>query len=201
MTISTYAELKDEIILWLDRDDLDTMVDSFIRLAESRHRREVRIREMITTSPLTAVTRFAALPTGYLEAKTLRLTTEPLTVLTPLTLHEMNNRRVLTTGKPLFFTTHSEIEFDRSPDVTYTGEIIYYKALSPLSTSTINNALLTVAPDIYLYSALAASAPFLMNDERIAVWNGLYIDAKDSINYMDSKPIGPVQSQVSGSTP
>ncbi len=201
MALSNYAELKDEIIEWLDRDDLTTKVDTFIRLAESRHRREVRIRNMLTRTSLTAVTRYTSLPTGYLEAKTFRLLTDPVTVLTSLTLHEMNNRRSESTGKPLFFTVHSQIEFDRVPDVAYNGEIIYYQELSPLSATNTTNTLLTVAPDIYLYSALAASAPFLMNDERIATWNSLYVDAKDSIALLDNKPIGPVASQVSGATP
>lgn len=201
MALETYAELKQEIIDWLDRDDLTTKVDSFIRLAEARHRREVRIREMITRASITVVTQYSALPTGYLSAKTFRLLTDPLTILTPLNLHEMNNRRRTISGKPIYFTIHSQIEFDRPPDTSYPGEMIYYQQLPALGTTNANNSLLVVSPDIYLYSSLAASAPFLVDDDRIAMWDNLYVTAKDEINLMDTNPVGSIQSQVSGPTP
>ena len=201
MALANYAELKTEVEEWLDRDDLTDKVDSFIRLAEARHTREVRIREMLVRVPLTVINRYTNLPTGYLEAKTFRLLTDPLTVLKSLNLHEMNNRRSESTGKPLFFTVHAQIEFDRVSDAVYNGEMIYYQQQTPLSTTNTTNSLLTKAPDIYLWSALSASAPFLMNDERINTWETLYRNAVESLGVQDSKPIGPIASQVSGTTP
>lgn len=205
LSLDTYTELKQSVIDWLDRDDLVDRVDDFIDIAEARHRREIRIREMLVRDPLTVVSRYASLPTGYLAAKTIRLLTSPkLTVLKYLNLHEMNNRRVETPNdKPLHFTVHNQIEFDRIPDQSYSGELIYYKRLNQLSTTVSSNALLSRAPDIYLWSALAASAPFLMNDERIVLWETLYTDAKDTLNTLEinSMNIGPVVSQVSGWTP
>jgi hypothetical protein len=66
--------------------------------------------------------------------------------------------------------------------VTPTGdvELWYYKKLAALSSAT--NTLFTVNPDLYLYAALCASAPYLMADKRIGVWEGLYRQAKDSVN-------------------
>lgn len=201
MALDTYANLKTSISNHLDRDDLDAQIDDFIDIAESRHKREVRFREMLLRQSLAVVNRFAAFPAGYLEAKTMRLLTDPVTVLKSLNLHEMNNRRRATPGKPLYFTVHSQIEFDRAPDTTYSGEIIYYQSLPALTSTNTTNALLTKAPEIYLYSALAASAPFLMNDERIPLWESLYANSRDNLALLDNKPIGPVQSQVSGPTP
>lgn len=201
MALSNYNELKQSVIEHLDRDDLSASADDFIRIAESRHQREVRIRDMLVRIPLVAVTRYAALPNNYLEAKSFRLLTDPVTVLKYLTPHEMSRRRREATGKPKFFTMYGEFEFDVIPDMPYTGEIIYYVALSGLSASNITNALLTIAPDIYLYSCLAAAAPFLMNDERIPVWESLYSNGKDALNLLQNKPIGPLSSTVSGRTP
>jgi hypothetical protein len=201
VALTSYTGLKTSIEEHLDRDDLSTFVDDFIDIAESRHKREVRFREMLVRTSLTAVTRYASLPTRYLEAKTLRLLTDPLTVLKSLNLHELNNRRSETVGKPEFFTVHAQIEFERTPDVAYAGEIIYYQELVALSNSNTTNPLLAKAPEIYLYSALAASAPWLMNDERIGVWETLYSNSKKTLAALDNKPIGPVQSQVSGPTP
>jgi hypothetical protein len=55
-------------------------------------------------------------------------------------------------------------------DVSY--DIRYYARIPALSVSNTSNWLLLKSPDLYLYSALAASAPFLKDDERIAVWAG-----------------------------
>jgi hypothetical protein len=61
-------------------------------------------------------------------------------------------------------------------------ELWYYKKLTALATST--NTLFTVNPDLYLYAALTASAPYLLNDQRIQVWEGLYAQTKNSVNNM-----------------
>ena len=44
------------------------------------------------------------------------------------------------------------------------------KVVPTLSDTQTTNALLREAPDAYLYGALAESAPYLMHDERTALW-------------------------------
>lgn len=201
MSLDTYAGLKQEIADTLDRDDLTSFIDSFIDLAEARHQREIRIREMIVRATVSAADRYLALPTGFLQMSMLRLLTNPVTVLAEVSLHEMNRRRQETTGKPIFFTVHEEIEFDRSPDQSYTAEMIYHAKLTALSDTNTSNALLTRAPDAYLYGALGAAAPFLSDDERLTVWAQLYQSAVDALNVMDRRRAGPLVSRVAGATP
>lgn len=201
MPLDTYDNLKQEIIAHLDRSDLNVQVNSFISLAEARHKREVRIREMIARATLDISARYASAPSGFLEMKTLRLLTSPVTVLSEVGIHEMNRVRKDETGKPKYFTVHGEIEFDRSPDSGYTAEMIYYQAVAPLSESVATNAVLTKAPDLYLYGALLAAAPFLFHDERIQVWTALYTSALTAINAMDRKRAGPLIARVVGATP
>ena len=201
MALDTYAGLKQSIKDHLDRDDLDTYVDDFITLAESRHKRDVRIREMIVRESVIIINQYMDLPYNYLEAKTIRILTDPIVVLKSVNLHELNLRRRETKDIPLFYNIHNQIEFDRTPDQAYSGEIIYYKSLTPLDASNTTNSLLQKAPDVYLYSALAASAPFLLNDERIQIWENLYQSGKSAINGLDRKQIGPLASSVSGPTP
>lgn len=204
MALDSYDGLKQEIADHLDRDDLASSIDGFIDLAEARHKREIRIREMSARSQATATERFLSLPPGFLQAQTLRILTSPVTALTELSLHEMNRVRRETTGKPAYFTIHGgEIEFDVTPDESLTVETVFYAALTPLSAAAPSNALLVRAPDLYLYAALAASAPFLMNDERLELWAALYSTGRDFLNMEDrmSRRIGPLVSRVSGATP
>lgn len=59
-------------------------------------------------------------------------------------------------------------------------ELWYYKKLTDLATA--NNTLFTANPDLYLYAALTASAPYLKDDKRIGVWEGLYRQSRDGVN-------------------
>lgn len=200
MALDTYANLKTAITDHLDRSDLSSHVDDFIDLAEARHKREIRIREMLNRDALTVDDRYVSLPTGYLEAKMIRLLTNPVTVLDHVNLYEMTRRRRTGTGKPGLFTIHAQIEFDRDADQSYSGEIIYYKEETALSNSNTSNNILTRAADCYLYAALAASAPFLMNDERVPLWETLYRNARDELNALDRRGshVGPIRSRIGG---
>lgn len=48
--------------------------------------------------------------------------------------------------------------------------------------TTDPNWLLTAEPDIYLYATLVESAPYLKDDERIAVWEQRYQDAAEALS-------------------
>lgn len=202
MSLSTVSELRAAIADYLI-DDMPDQINQFIALAESRHRREIRMREMFTRASLTVDARNVDLPTGFLEAINLRLLTDPVTRLEEVSLPEMTAIRQEVNGRPAYFSIASDIEFDVTPDSSYSGEITYYKALTPLSDSATSNVLLATYPDAYLYAALAASAPYQMADERLAVWEALYRDARDTINRQASasRRVGPLVSRVSGRTP
>jgi hypothetical protein len=202
MALSTYSELQDAIADYLD-DDLTSQIQDFIRLAEARHRREIRIREMVKREAITINARYIDFPAGFLEARNLRILTNPMKTLSEVSVHEMNLRRKEQTGLPTFVTFHEQIEFDVVPDDAYNGEIIFYKAVDRLSGSVASNAILDIAPDAYLYGALLASAPFLLNDERVQLWGTLYAQARDSLNATAkaSRRTGPLVSRVAGATP
>lgn len=201
MAIDTYANLKTAIVAWLDNNELDDYIDDFIRIAEARHYREVRIREMLIRQPLIVNNRYVAVPSDFLEAKVIRLLTDTNRLkMTQLNVEALTDKSKVVDGLPKFFTVHAEIEFDRGPDQTYTGEIIFYTPLDPLDASNQSNELLDVAPDVYLYSCLAASAPLLHDDERIATWEALYVTARDDLNLLEKRKqqVGAAVATTSG---
>lgn len=203
MAITTYAELQTAIADHLNDAGLAVKAPEFIALAEARHKREIRIRDMIKRSRATLNGRYLALPSDYLEAIGFVLLTDPVTTLTEVTPFEMARIRKNTTTTPAQFTVHEEIEFNVSAANTLTGELVYYGSLGALSTSNTTNALLTRAPDAYLYAALAAAAPFMLEDARIPVWETLYARARDDLMALDrrGRRIGPLMPRVVGGTP
>ena len=202
MSFSNYTGLIAAVADYLERDDLTSQVADFVVLGEARIKRDIRIREMLTRAALTVNARQISVPTGLLQADTIRLLTDPVTVLQELPLFEMNRVRDAGTGKPAYFTIHKEIEFNVTPDSSYSGEIVYYAAFDPLTT-TATNSLLSLAPDVYLYSSLLAAAPFLLDDARVQLWAELYKEAKDSLNQMSHRQrhVGPLVSRVVGRGP
>lgn len=205
MALDTYSNLKSEIETYMVRDDLTSQIDTFIDLAEAKHKREIRFRPMLKRcqANLSTTTRYLALPAGFLEMVTIRLLTAPLSIPNYCNLHEINRRYQSASGRPRWFTIHEEIEFERIADSAYTAEMILYSALTPLSSSATTNALLTFAPDLYLYGALLAAEPYLMNDERLPMWRDLYNEARTGLQRMDkrSRTVGPTVARVSGDTP
>lgn len=203
MAISTYSELKTAIADHLDRDDLTSQIDNFIDLAETRHKRDIRIREMITRLAVTVDDRYIDAPAGYLEALSFRLLTDPVSLLSYVTPESINDYRSETNGKPKFFTVHAQIELDKFPDASYSGEILYFKSLTALSDDNTTNSLLTRAPDAYLYGALLASAPYLLNDERIETWGSFYKSAVEGLTNArrQERTVGKLVSRVYGATP
>lgn len=203
MALSNITQLREAIAKYLNRDDLSGEIDTFIALAEARHKNDIRIQEMLNRDALTVNNRYVALPTGLLEAKTVRLLTSPRTVLEQVSPHEMDRISQSGTGKPKAFTIHKTFEFDRGPDQSYSGEIVYYKEETALDDTNTSNNILARHPGLYLYGALVEAEPFLRNDPRIQVWSQMYAAARDMVNANHRKQLraGPQASRVFGATP
>jgi hypothetical protein len=74
-------------------------------------------------------------------------------------------------GTPIWFALFgSEMELFPVPDFAYQIEMVYRSYIPPLAGNT-TNWLLALAPDAYLYGTLMETAPYLHEDDRIAVWS------------------------------
>lgn len=203
MSLTTYSGLKQSIQDYLDRDDLSSYVDDFIDLAEARHKNEVRFRDLLTRGSLTIDARQISYPANFLEAKTIKILTNPAVALKQITQDVMDEIREEGNGKPAYFSCHTEIEFNVTPDTSYTGEIIYYASVTALSDSNTSNAILARSPGLYLFGSLVEAAPFLMHDERIQVWDGMYQRCLDQLHGQDmkSRSVGVRRPLIVGATP
>ena len=185
MAISTYAELKTAIASWLDRSDLTDVIPNFIVLAETRHKRDFKIRRMETrvTANTIADTEYYSLPDNYVAMRNIKLNTNTKTPLEFLTPEIMDRLQAgSSVGCPKAYSIKGNtIQVRPIPDGVYEIEISYYKHFTPLSDSNTTNDMLTNHPDAYLYGALVEAEPYLMNDKRITVWQQFYDRAKVDI--------------------
>ena len=185
MAISNYSELQSTAATWLDRTDLTSAIVDFITLAEAQFNRSIRHRKMVTRSTASIDSRYSATPADWLQTVQFILDTNPVTTLEYVTNEALNKKRSASSavGKPLSFThVGTEIETYPAADSTYTGELVYYAKIPALWDSNTTNWLLTLSPDLYLYGVLVQSAPYLRDDERVALWLTRYNTMVEDMN-------------------
>lgn len=202
MALANYTDLKNSIEDWSKRHDVNTLLDDFIDIAEAEMWKMLRIRDMEARATASATTRFLALPTDFIEMRRLKLTSGSnhyeLQYDTPETIKVSG-----TSGRPQRFTVTTQLEFDRTPDSTYTVEMQYYKKLTALSSSNTTSAILTNHPMCYLFGSLWALHTWARDEGQADYYYSRFMTAVDSANSQYKRGrYGPApQARVEGSTP
>ena len=70
----TYAELKTNIANYLNRSDLTSEIDMFIDNTEAELNRKLRVKEMIKRATATADGQYLSVPSDWLEAINIEIT-------------------------------------------------------------------------------------------------------------------------------
>lgn len=191
MALTNYSDLKSAVASYLGRTDLTAQIPDFIRLAEIRLRRDLRIRQMMksATTTTTGGDATVGLPSDFLELRNLHIITNPirdLEFVSPAVFYR--NGRVTESGLPVYYTVMAtEFKFAPVPDGAYTVEMLYYAAPDFMSDSVPSNAFMANAPDLLLYGSLVEAEPYLMNDSRIPVWAGMFDRGLATLNAVDDR--------------
>jgi hypothetical protein len=176
MALATYTELVSTVESYLARTDLNTIVPTFVQLAQERITRDLRTREMLKLSTTTATDNTVELPIDFLEMRELHFQGNP-----PVTLEYQSpdkffrNHVTTTSGLPFYFTIIGyEMQFAPVPDDNQTLQMLYYAKPTFISPSVSSNLYLANYSDALLYATLAEAEPYLMNDARLQVWASMY---------------------------
>lgn len=190
MSITSYSTLKSSIADWLLRDDLTSVIPTFISLSEAQINRDIRDHRMVKRATADVDTKYFLKPSDWVETIRFQLNTSPIANLLFVTPDQASEEQINYTasGKPKFFTNvGTQIEVVPTPDAIYAGELMYYSKVPALSDSNTDNWLLLAAPDIYLYGSLLQAAPYLNDDTRIPVWQGLYRQGVEALKIQDER--------------
>ena len=189
MALSSYSELKSTVASYLARNDLTAVIPDFIRLAEERLRRDLRIRQMlvVATAETTGGDSTVGLPTDFLEMRDIHVNLNPVVQLSykaPNAFYSSGKSTL--SGKPTDYTVlAAEFQLAPIPDAAYTLQMLYYAKPALLSDSNASNVFLANCPDALLYAALGEAEPYLMNDARLQTWAALYDRSITAINTSD----------------
>ncbi|MEX3840270.1 hypothetical protein [Paraburkholderia sp. BR10882] len=177
LDFESYDDFQDVVATYLQRQNLNAQIPLFIQLAEAR------LSNLIKTLP-----QQVALPYSLTPAKGTNIITLPSDFGALI--------RCTYNGVPMTYISPEQLDLEKTSDYTYQFTIIgnnlflqtyvdgssklslyYYSALQGLSDSNESNWLLEDYPNIYLYATLLEAEPYLMDDERIATWQGYLSEA------------------------
>jgi len=102
----TYDELKTNIANFLNRSDLTDQLDFFIDATESEFNRRLRNKDMVKRATATADGQYMSLPTDWLEAINVEITSNDF--------------------RPLFQQSLESLDVYRKANNNVTGQPIYY---------------------------------------------------------------------------
>ena len=187
MALTNYTGLKASIADFLNRDDLTSVIPDFVALAEAQINRDIRHWKMEARSSgqQDPADEYMQIPADWVETIRLHLTGTGTSVVNLVSRDAMADKRAAqenAAGTPRMYT-HADGQFQLypTPDATTNFELLYYQKIPSLITNT-DNWLLLEAPDVYLYGALLHSAPYLAEDQRVALWAQLYSAAVQRLN-------------------
>lgn len=197
MALATYSDLVASVTNWLHRTDLAPQVPDFIRLAESRLNRRLTLRDDEIEVPLTATvgSSYVDLPANYAAPVALWLEAwVPRRTVVFVPPAELPYMPIAT--YPTYWTVKARcIEFDRLAESNYPLRLRYV-AKFELSEDNPTNYLLRNYPDAYLYAALLEAAPYIVDDERLSIWQDRLDRAVGEIQVQEDKSKGIVQLGV-----
>lgn len=171
--ITNYATLQTAIANWLNRSDLTTAIPEFIQIAEARFRADERCRKLEDGGAFVISADGEALPSDLMSIESWYH--DGPTYFGPIDVvpaNELGARKGShPSGAPAAAALIDGLAyFAPAPDGAYNTRMTYWRTVEPLGVSTSTNWLLDDHPDVYLFGALAETAPFLKDDERVALW-------------------------------
>lgn len=185
--VMTYNSLVESITRWVIRDSDSALAAEIPRMIDTTERKVARALKTLlsvryATGALTASSNLIVKPNRWLETVSMEIGTgtgsntsvQLLSRTYEYIKQVYPDQSALAT--PKYF---SDFEFDQffigpTPDAAYPFQVSYYERPEPLGEDTQQNWLTINAPDLMLYGALLETGPFLLNDERIKMWQDMY---------------------------
>ncbi len=190
MSITTYSELQTAVSNWLARSDMASIIPDLIRLGEKRINRDLRIRAMEESLDETIASGIITVPSDYIALKHAYIDGSPTQWLERKSaewIYQYYPTRAAD-AKPCYIAREGDnFIFGPYPDSGYNVKGVYYKKITDLSDANPTNWFLTNAPDLLLFAALSEAESYIMNDERILIWENKYQMVRSQIQSEDDR--------------
>lgn len=190
--VTSYSTLQTAVSDYLARSDLSTFVPGFIQGWESDFYREPKNfgRWMeVSDDPVIAAS-IITVPADYLGLKYAYVSGSPSSRLDRVSLNQLYGRypRGSGTGIPVWISREgATFVFGPPPDSDYTIHRVYWgkpTLLRNAGTDASGHFIITDCPDLALFGSLLQAVPFIKDDDRIVIWQGMHDRALQSYRHL-----------------
>ena len=184
-----YTQISAKVAQWMNRDDLTALIPDFIELTEERLNRHLRVRQMETALPATAIVDNTITPAAdVLDVKTLWV---PDYERTPLVAQSIES--VVASGNEgiptMYAMDGADLRFDGAGDV----QGVLYVRIPALATADTN--WISEGPwSLYLFGALVEAALYVGDDP--SMWQMRFDQALDQVQGNDQRRSGPLVARA-----
>lgn len=174
MSLENFTALQDAIGDWLDRDDLENRIPTFIALTEAKLNRKLQDPDQDAVWEEAAAGDYTDLPADFGEMVSITTGEGRLTSIGPA---EYAGLDTSVSGIPRHYTMVDGAITFWPHNATANIRMIYRRKIPALTEASPTNWLLSRAPDVYLYGALLEASAFLVEDQRAVGWKTLFDEA------------------------
>lgn len=190
--VMNFDNLISTVANYLERDDIDAEIPTFILLAEKKCGRILKAQLATTTvtNTLTANNPLVTKPERWVETLSFTvMSANTVTVLKKRSRETIQQMYPDTTvvGLPKYYSEWQENYFylGQTPDQAYNFEILMYQQPQPLDNVNQTNYLTDVAPDLLLYSTLLEAQGYLKNSDMVPLWQAARDESIQQLTGLD----------------
>ena len=206
--MTTRSALVTDISDWtIDTSLTTSVIDTFIRMAESDIRRKVRVIQMMTVDDtFTMTSRTQALPTRWISFISVSADASGNRAMDYLPPARLRESRIWdeSAGTPKAYTVEGGniVVAPAAPSTGQDLQLVYWAAFETLTDPADTNWLLTNHYDVYLFACLTHAFAYAQDDEQAAKYKGLFQGACDQLNIAEQwARVGTMKRTGGASTP
>jgi len=186
--MATYQQLQDEVMGWLNRRDIASLIPGWVAMVETEIAETLRARCMVKSGIQTIDAPYISLPTDFATMESIHdaVTGESLELKDQWTGHitspytsAWRDGAYVTTSRPStgYRLVHDCIEFlphpwiPDPPDVSWRPQSVlmgWYAKPKPLLLPSDTNVVLEALYAVYLFGVCKYGAMFELDDDRVA---------------------------------
>lgn len=203
--MTTFATLKADVDNFYPHSDItESLKNTFVMSCEAELRRKLRIRQMETSGTFTQSAQSTALPTGFIQMRSVTYDAQDHRDLDFLPPNRFRSSGVLdSSGNPQAYTIEGDNLVIAPWSSSLTLYLVYLAAFDALSGDTDTNWALTNAYDLYLYGTLKQAAIFSQDDQSVIKYSTMFNQIIEELNreHRWSRFSGDSLQRTGGPTP
>lgn len=177
-----YVELRTAVASFYLNSQIDSTIPTFVRLAESVLRRDMRVPAMEEIATGSMVGGVLDLPSDYVDASRLVVDGYPLSFVTSARFQDLQTNGDVTSGSAGRYYTRIGNALHVLNGGAGSYSLLYMAAFPALAADTDTNWALTNASDVYLFKTLTYAAIFMKDAEAATGYDSLYQGALRQLN-------------------